>query len=198
MMKNILFTAMFLMIFVSLNIFSQTYIIDSQLSKMQWEGKKVIGKHNGTINIKNGTVNVKGANIVGNFEIDMKSIVITDIKDQESNAKLKAHFDSDEFFSTHKYPSSNFVITKAEAITGEKGENYKITGKLTIKKITNEISFPAKITFDATTFNASANFMIDRTKWDIKYGSGSFFDDLGDKAISNEIPYKIKLVGTVK
>ncbi len=198
MLKKMFFLVVFAITINIANVYSQNYSLDAKSSKIQWEGKKVIGKHNGTINLKSGSVQIKGTNIIGSFEIDMKSIAITDIKDEESNAKLKAHFDSDEFFSTNKFPIANFVITKSEPITGGKGENYKITGKLTIKNITNEISFPAKITFDETTFTANANFIIDRTKWDIKYGSGSFFDDLGDKAISNDISYKIKLNGTSK
>ncbi len=198
MFKKLFLVAIIAMFAIHTNTFSQTFSIDTQNSKIKWEGKKVIGKHVGTIDIKNGSITVKGNSFTGNFDIDMKSIEITDIKDEESNTKLKGHFASDEFFSTHKFPISSFVITKTEPITDGKGENYKITGKLTIKKITNEISFPAKVTFDASTFTATAKFTIDRTKWDIKYGSGSFFDDLGDKAISNDIGYNVKLTGIIK
>lgn len=171
--------------------------IDTKASTFEWIGEKVAGAHNGTINIQSGTLDLHANKISGgSFVIDMNSIQCLDLKDPKWNEKLVGHLKSDDFFSVAKHQTAKFVITKAVEQKGENGNNYMITGNLTIKGITHEISFPAKISMSGNTIKASADFKVNRTKWNIKYGSGSFFDNLGDKAIADDFQVKINLTAT--
>jgi polyisoprenoid-binding protein YceI len=171
---------------------NKNYSIDTKLTTATWVGKKVTGQHTGGITISKGAIEAKGKEIVGgSFEFDMTSITNTDLTDKEWNDKLMTHLKSDDFFSVAKNPTATFVVTKAAMKSEGK---YDITGKLTIKGITNEITFPADVKIDDKTFVTIAKIMINRTKFDIKYGSATFSDALGDKAISDEFELDINLV----
>ncbi len=165
------------------------YKIDSGKSKITWVGKKVTGQHVGTINLLEGIITTKGKKITGgSFAIDM-----TSIKDSEANARLETHLKSDDFFSVEKNPKATFVATKVES----KGtDQYAFTGNLTIKGITNEIQFPATIQVTNGQVNAKAKIIVDRTKFDIKFRSGNFFENLGDKAIEDNFELNVELVGS--
>jgi len=165
-----------------------TYTVDASKSTIAWVGKKVTGSHNGTIALKSGTLNVNGKNVTGGgFIIDM-----TSIKDADGSAKLEGHLKADDFFGVTKFPTSNFVITK---VTGS-GAKATVSGNLTIKGITKPLSFPATVVVnaDGTITATAAKIVVDRTKYDIKYGSKSFFDSIGDKAINDEFELSVKLV----
>jgi polyisoprenoid-binding protein YceI len=164
------------------------YKIDSQKSKITWVGKKVTGQHAGTVNLSDGIFTSKGKKITGgSFTIDMASI-----KDGEANQRLEGHLKSDDFFSTDKHPKSTFVINKIESTSGDQ---YTVKGNLTIKGITNEIEFPATIQIVNKQVNAKAKIIVDRTKFDIKFRSGNFFENLGDKAIEDNFELNVELVG---
>ncbi|MEL6821664.1 MAG: YceI family protein [Calditrichota bacterium] len=181
--------------FLSPVLFAQNYSVDATNSSLGWTGEKVTGAHNGTIGIKQGMFKVDDAmKMTGEFEIDMTSIVVLDIEDPGTNAKLVSHLKNADFFDSGNHPSSTFEITKAVPYRGENA-NYRVTGKLTIKGITNEISFPAQIDFTDDSFMAKAQFSIDRSRWEIKYGSGSFFDALGDKLIYDDIKFDLNITG---
>ncbi|MFM2285794.1 MAG: hypothetical protein RLZZ543_1291 [Bacteroidota bacterium] len=112
----------------------------------------------------------------------------------EFNAKLLGHLKSDDFFSVEKNPEAQFEIVKVEAASdAASGNNSTVTGNLTIKGIAKSITFPANITIEPAQLTAKAEFNIDRTEWDIKYGSGKFFQDLGDKMINDEFTVKFNL-----
>ncbi len=169
------------------------YTIDSKTSTATWVGRKVTGEHTGGIAITKGNIVSDGKSITGGtFEIDMNSITCTDLTDKEWNGKLVGHLKADDFFGTDKFPTSKFELTKA---TLKSGNDYDVTGKLTIKGVTNEITFPAMIKMDDKTFVTVAKIVIDRTKYGIKYGSASFFEGIGDKAISNDFEFNINVVG---
>ncbi|MDE5423254.1 YceI family protein [Ancylomarina sp. DW003] len=171
--------------------------VQASESKVFWTGKKVSGEHTGVISIKNGKIVLDGDKIVGaKINIDMSSIICTDIEDANYNHKLVGHLKSDDFFSVEKFPESNFKATQFDAISGAKsGEsNYTVKGLLSIKGISHEISFPAKLDIKNNELLVDATLSIDRTKWDIKYGSGSFFDGLGDKMIKDKFEIKFQLV----
>jgi len=176
----------------------KTVKIDTAASTMNWLGKKVTGQHNGTIKIAKGEIGLNENNLVvnGNFEVDMKSIVNLDLDDAEWNTKLITHLKSDDFFSVEKFPTSKFEITDVATLSDPAKPNFNstVTGNLTIKGITKSISFPASIKFENGTLNAFADFDIDRTQWDIKYGSGKFFEGLGDKMISDNFNISFKLM----
>ncbi len=174
---------------------SGTFTVDTRTSNVQWVGKKVLGQHNGTISLASGSLTVaNNAITAGSFDIDMKTIKVLDIKDAETNAKLVGHLQSDDFFSVAKHPKATFVITSVEPLTSRvAGATHTVKGNLTIKGITHEISFPARIIIAGRLLSATTSFNINRTKWDIKYGSGSFFDNLGDKAINDEFSIELNL-----
>jgi len=172
------------------------YSIDTKLTTSTWLAKKVTGQHTGGISISKVSIISDGKKITGgSFEFNMNSITCTDLTDKEYNDKLIGHLKSDDFFSTVKNPTAKFELS---TVTLKSGEDYTVSGKLTIKGITNEITFPAIIKMDAKTIVTVAKIMVDRTKFDIKYGSASFFEGIADKAISDEFELNITVVAAAK
>jgi len=171
--------------------------VQTSESKVLWTGKKLSGEHSGVISVKNGEIILKGDKFVdAKINIDMSSIICTDITNADYNQKLIGHLKSDDFFSVAKFPESNFQATQFEVISGAKsGEaNYTVKGMLSIKGISHEINFPTKLEIKNDQLLVDASLSVDRTKWDIKYGSGSFFDGLGDKMIHDKFDLKFQLV----
>ncbi|MBE9460271.1 YceI family protein [Dyadobacter subterraneus] len=170
----------------------KTLSIDTKASKVVWVGKKVTGEHTGNVPISSGTLildkdKLKG----GSFVLDTKSLTVTDLTDNDSNGKLTGHLKGADFFAVDKYPTSKLDITSVTA----KGANvYDVTGKLTIKGITSDITFPATVKADGKSASATAKITIDRTKYDIKFRSTNFFENLGDKAISNDFVLDVNLI----
>jgi polyisoprenoid-binding protein YceI len=151
--------------------------IDITESQIEWKGKKVLGSHTGTIQLKEGYLEMDGNNLVGGmFVVDMTTINVTDLEG-EDKGKLEGHLKSDDFFGVANHPTASLVITEAN----KKGSGYEVTGNLTIKETTEPITF----NLDVTDSTASTSLKIDRTKYGVRYGSGSFFDNLGDNAISD-------------
>ena len=148
-------------------------------SKVVWKGYKVTGSHEGTIGIKSGHLNFENEKLTGGeITIDMSSIAVTDLEG-EYKGKLEGHLKSDDFFGVAKYSTAKLIIKKAKS-TGK--NSYEVTGDLTIKNKTNPITFEVSVYGN----KANANLKIDRSKYDVRYGSTSFFDDLKDKAIYDE------------
>ena len=167
-----------------------SYEVDAKDSKLVWTGRKVTGEHTGTIQIKDGNLEVDNNKLVGGqFFIDMTTIETTDLEG-EYKTKLDGHLKSDDFFGIEQYPTAKFVITKAKA---KKGNQYDIIGDLTIKGITEEVSFPATVKVSDSEVVADATIVVDRSKYNVRYGSGSFFDDLGDKTIYDEFDLVVSL-----
>jgi len=173
------------------------YTIDPASSKVEWVAKKVTDQHNGTVALKSGELKAEaGAITAGKFILDMNSILVLDLRaEDEYNAKLLGHLKSADFFNVESAPESSFEIVSvepiADAIAG--AANYNVKGNLTIKGISKAITFPATINVSENNVAANAEFDIDRTEWDIKYGSGKFFQDLGDKMINDEFTVKFAL-----
>lgn len=155
-------------------------------SKVTWKAYKVTGSHVGTVDLKEGALEFEGEKLIGGeFVVDMTTLVSTDLQG-EYKGKLEKHLNSDDFFSTANHSSSQLVFTGVKA----SGKNsYEVTGDLTIKGITKPI------TFDVSVYGskATATLKIDRTDYEVKYGSGSFFDNLGDKAIYDEFDLVVDL-----
>ncbi len=157
-------------------------------SSVKWLGKKVTGQHNGTIDVSKGEVYVDNGKLTGGFvEMNMESIKNLDLTDKALNDKLVNHLKSDDFFSAAKHPVSKFEITSVTEIKDpdKPNANATVTGNLTIKGITKSITFPAEIKIENGMLKCKADIGIDRTDWDIKYGSGKFFENLGDKMIND-------------
>ena len=192
MKKLILLTVV--SILIRFNVQGQeTFKISPEKSTIEWLGEKVTGAHSGYINLQSAFFLIEDEKFVGGeFIIDMNSIKCTDIENRTYASKLEEHLKDPDFFNSSKYPISNFKISNIIF----DGTSYMITGNMTIKEITQEITFPAKFENDGDIFHANATLKIDRTKHDIKYGSGSFFDDLGDRMIYDEFTLKIHLQGS--
>ncbi len=168
------------------------YSVDTTSSTLVWTASKVTGTHTGNITVSEGKLDYADGELKGGeFTIDMTSITCTDIEDAETNGKLIGHLKSADFFSVADNATSSFKITKVEKV---KKNEFKVTGDLTIKGITNSLSFPATVKEKGGNVEATAKIKVDRTKYDIKYGSGSFFDGLGDKVIYDEFELDLKLV----
>ena len=173
------------------------YAVQPQLSTLGWEGKAVTHGHNGTISFTSGELLVKGNALVGGtVTVDMKSLQATDIKDADSQKKFVGHMTSDDFFGVEKFPTSTFKITSVAPIKGaaQDANNATITGDMTIKGVTQVISFPAKVGVKDGMAAASGKVKIDRTKFGLKYGSKSFFDSIGDKAINDDFDLTFNVI----
>lgn len=170
----------------------QALTVDVQKSNIVWKGYKVTGSHYGNVKIKSGSLNMEDGKLTGgSFEIDMNSITCDDLKG-DSNGKLVGHLKSDDFFGVAKYPTAKFVITQAIPY-GTPG-SYKLVGNLTIKETTKQVKFMADVVGENGMITASADLKVDRSDFNVRYGSGSFFDNLGDKTIYDEFDLQVKLV----
>jgi len=161
--------------------------IDTDQSSVSWVGKKVTGKHTGTLGFQEGYLEMDGDNITGGmFVVDMTSLQVTDLSGK-GKEKLEGHLNSDDFFGVSNHPTAIFEITE----TYNNGDSrYSVLGNLTIKGTTEIV----KVTLVKNGNTATTTFKVDRTKFGIKYGSASFFDGLKDKAINNEFELTVNLV----
>lgn len=153
--------------------------IKTENSTVTWKGYKVTGSHYGTVALQSGhLVFDEGKLTGGEFVVDMTTIVTDDLEG-EYKGKLEGHLKSDDFFGVEKHPTAKLVFTKVKS-TGK--NSYEVTGDLSVK------GKSAPVTFEMSIYGnkATANVKIDRTIYDIRYGSTAFFDDLKDKAIYDE------------
>jgi polyisoprenoid-binding protein YceI len=170
----------------------ETYGLNTESTKIEWVGTKVTGEHRGLIKVKEGSsLTFKGDQITGgNVVIDLNSLTVTDLTDPEYVAKFVGHMKSADFFNTEKYPEAKLVITKSKKTK----DGLELEGKLTILDKTQPIKFTATAPSKTTdSFTSKAVIKIDRTKFGLKYGSGQFFKDLGDKMIHDEFTLNIDL-----
>jgi polyisoprenoid-binding protein YceI len=160
---------------------------DTDKTKLLWLGEKVTGQHTGTINLKSGWLTLQDNKITsGEFNIDMASL-----KDSEGNERLMGHLKSEDFFGVEKFPTAKLVITGSTAF--DKG-NGVVSGTLSIKDVTNPIEFKAAMQKKDEGIWFFANIVVDRTKYNVRYGSGSFFENLGDKTIYDAFKLKVNLL----
>jgi len=166
---------------------AQTFNADLETTSVKWIGKKVLGEHYGYINLQKGSLKLKKGNIVeGTFVIDMESIIVTDIEDSDYNQKLVGHLKSDDFFGVSTYPTAKLEITEAGKFKNNKAD---VKANLVIKGQSKSISFVVEKKADKYL----ATIVVDRTEYGVRYGSGSFFDNLGDNAIDNEFTLEVSL-----
>jgi polyisoprenoid-binding protein YceI len=184
--RNLIF-ALILMLSGSY-VFAQKMAVNTSSSTVEWLGKKIGGQHNGFIEVKNGYFNMEGDQIKGGeVVIDMNSITNVDLKDETYNQKLVGHLKSDDFFGVKSWPTATFTVKSASKFSNGIS---KVNGEITIKGKTEPISFDVIRSGN----KYSTKLEIDRSKFDVRYGSNSFFDNLGDKAIDDIFTLDIKLV----
>ena len=171
------------------------YAIDTAASTLVWMGSKPIGSsETGTIEIVEGQMTFEGSQFVsGSFVIDMTTISPTGLG-EDMTARLTKHLSSDEFFGVETYSTSSLALKSAEPTDVD--NQYLVTADLTIKETTKEITFNTDVTVEEGTLTATADIVFDRAEFDVRYGSGSFFDDLGDDLISDDIEMAVMLVAT--
>ncbi|MCE2611399.1 YceI family protein [Flavobacteriaceae bacterium D16] len=190
MKQNVLSLALAIVFGTSLTASTPIEVVTKQVktteSTVTWKGYKVTGSHYGNINLNSGSLSFDGDKLVGGeFVVDMSSLISTDLEG-EYKGKLEGHLKSDDFFGVEKHPTSTLVFTEVKA----NGKNsYEVTGDLTIKGITKAV------TFDVSVYGskATATMKVDRSEYDVRYGSGSFFDNLGDKTIYDEFDLVVDL-----
>ncbi len=169
-------------------------------SSISWVGRKVTGSHAGTVPVKAGEVLLDGERIAsGTFGIDLSGVKVTDIPDPKNNAKLVGHLKSPDFFAAEMFPTVQFTIDSAAPMAKPlpNGENTTIKGTLSIKGIAKPVEFPAQVSIKDGVAEARGKAKLDRTQWDIRYGSGKFFQGLGDKLIYDEFEVDFALKGKV-
>lgn len=160
--------------------------VKTESSTVMWKAYKVTGSHTGLVQLKEGSLSFDETTLTGGeFVVDMTSLISTDLEG-EYKGKLEGHLKSDDFFGVENHPSSKLVFTKVEA-TGK--NSYEVTGDLTIKGITKPV------TFDVSIYGskATASLKVDRANYNVRYGSGSFFENLGDKTIYDEFDLVVDL-----
>jgi len=171
----------------------QTLKVDASASTFNWLAKKLTGEHNGTVKIQSGNLVTDGGKLTGgDFTVDFSTIKDLDIQGDFAG-KLETHLKSADFFDVAQFPTSTLKITKAVA---KGGENYDLTGNLTIRGITQSITFPAIVKVTGKTASASAKFDIDRTKFGLTYCSKAFFENIGDKMIYDNFTVDVKIVAS--
>ena len=160
--------------------------INTQASNIAWTGKKVLGSHSGTIDLKDGKLRFENDEIVGGeFVMDMSSITVTDLKGKDKEG-LEGHLNSDDFFGVENHPTSSLVIT---SVAKKDNGTYGVVGDLTIKDTTH----PITLDLDYNDNTATTKLTIDRSKYNVKYNSGSFFSGLGDQTIYDNFDLNIEL-----
>jgi polyisoprenoid-binding protein YceI len=171
--------------------------IDAAGSSVTWEGAKMTETvHTGGIAVSEGAISVKDGKIeAGSFTLDMNSITNTDITDTAMSNKLIGHLKSADFFLTDSFPTAKFEITGVAAATSP--DSAQISGNLTIKGITNGISFPAKVAVSDSTVDAAARITFNRNDWGVTWGGSktdkSIMDMLKNNLIKDEISLNVTL-----
>lgn len=180
-------TVLVLLVFLTtITLTAQAKKIDLKKSTITWTGKKVTGEHSGSLSFKEGTLLFKNKKVSGgSFTADMTTLSNTDQKGS-GKEKLEGHLRSADFFNIEEHKTAKLEF---KTIAEKKPNVYSITADLTIKGKTN----PVKFDLTVAGKTASTEFSIDRTKFGIQYGSGSFFDDLGDRTIYDEFDLKVFL-----
>ena len=173
----------------------KVYKVNTTESVVTWEGTKPTGVHTGTINVSAGELmlDAKGHIAGGSFNMDMNSLKDTDMQPGKGKENLEGHLKTGDFFEVEKYPMGKFVITKVVA-TPKAAATHEVTGNLTLKDKTKEVSFPATIHVANGKVTASVpKFYINRTDWGINFHSG-ITGTLQDKLIHDAVGLSIKLV----
>ncbi len=185
-MKNILMIMALTTVTAVTAAAQEKFTANKEKTTLSWLGEKVVGQHTGTLDIKSGQLTWLDNRIASaEFVIDM-----TSIRSDENLDRLVGHLKSDDFFGVENHPESKLVIT--ESTPFDKGTAV-LKGNLTIKDITHPVEFRATMQKEEDGKWFYANIVIDRSKYNVRYGSGSFFDNLGDKTIYDEFKLKVNL-----
>ena len=170
-----------------------SYDIINTESELKWIGKELsTDTHTGTLALKKGKIDVNANGVIhGEIEIDMTTITVTDMQGKWGT-KLEGHLKSPDFFDVEKY-SSAFITFQSDE-NPIKNNQLNLTGELTIKDITHPISFSTELLQTKPSLQAKTSLSFDRSKYDVRFRSGNFFENLGDKLILDDIEIDVLLV----
>jgi rhodanese-related sulfurtransferase/polyisoprenoid-binding protein YceI len=180
-----------------LELANRIYRVDTDQSIIEWIGRNANTRHFGTIAIRSGAVTVKDGGISGVFEIDMNSIKNTNLEGNELQPVLISHLNSDDFFFTKVFPAARFSFSGAKIaeVPFLSSPNCQINGTLELRGIKADQQFKATVTRTADNgLTAEAHFDIDRTNWNIIYGSTRFFEHLGMHLVFDLISIQVRIV----
>ncbi len=183
----------FTLIFILGSVFanSDTLWVDKVSSEVQWIGRKVTGEHNGHIQVAGGfIIRNEGKLQSGEILMNMQSITVDDIENSKWNQKLTNHLKNDDFFNSEKFPTAKFVFSEFKG----KGADTHVKGNMTIRDKTVPLIFIFNTVVDADSSHATGSVNIDRSLFGVKYGSGTFFEGLGDKMIMDEFSLIFKII----
>ena len=173
------------------------YKVDASASSVTWHATKVTGEHMGTVNLANGYLSVTDGNLTSaNVIVDMQTIACTDLEGEWSD-KLVGHLNSDDFFNVSEHKTSTFTLRNMTPLKDAQGDaTHSVTGDFTIRGITKSVTFDAKVTNTGDAFAVEGSAVLNRAEFDVKYGSGSFFDNLGDNLIHDNFTVGFNLVAS--
>lgn len=180
----------------TLSLPAGTFIIDKNLSTIEWEGRNPSTSHVGTIEISEGLIQSEGGEIGGKIEVDMNSIRNSNLEGDELQPVLEAHLRSDDFFFTSMFPTAVLHFKEVTAIkpVWQTSPNHHVKGELTLRGVTASLDFDMTVNVaDESTLTLEAHFDIDRTRWNILYGSTRFFEHLGMHKVFDLISMKVRL-----
>lgn len=187
-MKTRILVLAVMIVLTGSELFSQKVEINTKASSLEWHAKKIGTKHEGKIQLKSGYLELQDETIVtGKVIVDMTTITNSDLENENYNQKLVGHLKSDDFFGVDTYPIASFEISQGSGFNDGKA---RLSGKITIKGKTESISFD--VVKAGNEYTATVD--LDRSKFDVRYGSDSFFDNLGDSAIDDIFVLNIRLV----
>ena len=173
------------------------YTVDAGASQVEWAGRNPNTRHFGTVDIAAGVIDIKDGTITGSVEIDMTTIRNINLEGDESQPILEAHLQSDDFFFTKMFPKAVFSVKDAKRI--EPGwvtaANYHVKGELSLRGVSADLEFDATVaSIEDGSFAMEAHFDIDRTRWNVIYGSTRFFEHLGMHKVFDLLSFQIRLI----
>lgn len=174
------------------------YKVDTEKSVLEWVGRNINNRHYGRIAVSDGEIAMEnGRPVSGKLVLNMNEITNADIQDEGWRGMLIRHLKSDDFFDVEKYPTARFELHNSVAIPGATPgtPNFEISGSLTIKEAARSISFPAIIAQQEDgSLKAHASLDVDRTNWNVCYGSGKLYERLGMHLVNDLISIELFIV----
>ncbi|MCU0587679.1 MAG: YceI family protein [Syntrophobacteraceae bacterium] len=173
------------------------YRVDTEESVIEWAGRNPGTRHHGTLGLREGSISVRGRGLTGSFVLDMRSIVNRSLAGDPLKAVLEAHLASDDFFFVDRFPTAQFSIESASLVDEPtlSAPNARLSGILELHGVKRKIDFDATLSGLADGgVAAEAHFDIDRTQWDIIYGSSRFFEHLGMHLVFDLISIQLRIV----
>jgi rhodanese-related sulfurtransferase len=174
------------------------YTVDSDASQVEWTGRNLHSRHIGTVAIAKGVIHIQDGTVTGTVEIDMNTIHNINLEGDELQPVLEAHLQSDDFFFVKIFPKAVFTIKEAKRI--EPGwlttPNYHVNGELNLRGISAGLKFDATVALNQESSLAiEAHFDIDRTRWNVIYGSTRYFEHLGMHKVFDLLSFQIRMIG---